>query len=196
MANLRVSRRTALTASLAAVPLLGADAKPTPAEVLGPFYRKGAPDQKLLRAKGDAGFPLQVSGRVTDTKGRLVESAKVSLWHADHHGVYDVDGYKYRTTIAPDSKGVYAVDTVMPGHYEDRPAQHIHYLITAPGHKPLVTQVYFATDPFFDGDPARNWNKRKIVHNRELILPVRLCEGQGNDAAHASISFDIVLEQA
>jgi protocatechuate 3,4-dioxygenase beta subunit len=198
VAHLKINRRTALSASLAAAaaPLFGAESKATPSEVLGPFYRKGAPEQRVLRAQGDAGFPLKVVGQVTDSKARLVEGVKVSLWHADHHGAYDVEGYRYRSTLGVDNKGMYGVDTVMPGHYADRPAQHIHYLVTAPGHKPLITQVYFSTDPFFDGDPRKNWNKRNIVHNQELILPVRLYEGQGKDVPHAEITFDIVLEQA
>lgn len=170
--------------------------KPTSAEVLGPFFRKGAPDNRVLRAPGDAGFPLKVNGKVCDTRGRLIEGAKVDLWHADHHGLYDTKGYRYRTRIAPDGKGVYTVDTVMPGHYADRPAQHIHYLISAPGHKTLITQAYFATDPYFDGDPEKNWKKRNIVSNKDLVLPVRLFEGAGSEAPHAEITFDLVLEKA
>lgn len=169
--------------------------KPTPAEVLGPFFRKGAPDNRVLRAPGDAGFPLKVSGKVMDTGGRLIEGAKVDFWHADHHGLYDTRGYRYRAKLSPDREGVYAVDTVMPGHYADRPAQHIHYLISAPGHKTLITQAYFATDPYFDGDPARNWKKRNIVSNKDLVLPVRLFEGQDKAPAHAEITFDIILEK-
>ncbi len=126
--------------------------KPTSAEVLGPFFRKGAPDQQVLRAPGDPGFPLKVTGRVMNTHGQLVEDAKVDLWHADHGGRYDTRGYHYRTKFAPNATGEYAISTVMPGHYADRPAQHIHYLITAPGHKTLITQAYFATDPFFEGN--------------------------------------------
>ena len=170
--------------------------KPTSAEVLGPFFRKGAPDQRVLRAPGDPGFPLKVSGRVLNTKGQIVEGAKVDLWHADHGGLYDTKGYKYRAKLSPDAKGVYGVDTVMPGHYADRPAQHIHYLITAPGHKTLITQAYFATDPFYEGNPDKNWNK--IAENRELVLPVKLFEGGATAAqpAHAEITFDIVLEKA
>jgi protocatechuate 3,4-dioxygenase beta subunit len=170
--------------------------KPTAAEVLGPFYRKGSPEQRSLRAAGDAGFPLQVSGRVTDAQGKLIEGASVELWHADHHGHYDTKGYKYRAKIGVDAKGEYALSTVLPGHYADRPAQHIHYLITAPGHRTLITQAYFATDPFFEGDLSKHWNKRGIVHNRELILPVTLYEGQGGESARAGIRFDIVLEKA
>jgi protocatechuate 3,4-dioxygenase beta subunit len=170
--------------------------KPTPAEVLGPFFRKGAPDNHVLRAAGDAGFPLKVIGKVTDTSGRLIEGAKVDLWHADHHGLYDTRGYRYRTKISPDNQGNYTVDTVMPGHYADRPAQHIHYLISAPGHKTLITQAYFATDPYFEGNPDKNWKKRNIVGNKELVLPVRLYEGAGAEPAHAEITFDIILEKA
>ena len=169
--------------------------KPTSAEVLGPFFRKGAPDQRVLRAAGDPGFPLKVSGRVLNSKGEIAEGAKVDLWHADHGGLYDTKGYKYRAKLSPDAKGVYGVDTVMPGHYADRPAQHIHYLITAPGHKTLITQAYFATDPFYEGNPDKNWNK--IAEHRELVLPVKLFEGGATAAqpAHAEIVFDIVLEK-
>lgn len=169
--------------------------KPTAAEVLGPFYRKGAPDTRALKAPGDAGFPLHVIGKVMDTRGRLIEGAKVELWHADHHGRYDTRGYKYRAAILPDSQGEYRVDTVMPGHYADRPAQHIHYLISAPGHKTLITQAYFATDPFFEGNPDKNWNKRGIAANKELVLPVKLFEG-ASEPAHAEIRFDLILEKA
>ena len=168
--------------------------KPTAVDVLGPFFRKGAPDNRVLRAPGDPGLPLQVMGRVTNTKGQLVEGAKVDFWHADHGGLYDTRGYKYRTKLAPDAKGEYHVDTVMPGHYADRPAQHIHYLITAPGHKSLITQAYFATDPFFEGNPEKNWHKNGIASSKELILPVKLFEGPG--APRVEIRFDIVLERA
>ena len=172
--------------------------KPTSAEVLGPFFRKGAPNQSQLRAPGDPGFGLKVSGQVMNIKGQLIEGAKVDLWHADHVGRYDTRGYKYRAKLDPDAKGLYSINTVMPGHYADRPAQHIHYLITAPGHKTLITQAYFATDPFFEGNPDKNWNKRGIAHNKELILPVKLFEGGvGSDQpAHAEVTFDIVLEKA
>ncbi len=166
--------------------------KPTNAEVLGPFFRKGAPDARVLRAPGDPGLPLKVSGRVLNTRGQLVEGAKVDLWHADHNGLYDTRGYKYRTKLTPNGKGEYSVETVMPGHYSDRPAQHIHYLIAAPGHKTLITQAYFATDPFFEGNPEKNWNKRGIAANKELVLPVKLFE----TGPHTEVTFDIVLEKA
>ena len=167
--------------------------KPTPSEVLGPFFKKGAPNMAILRQKGDPGFPLRVSGKVYNTRGDLVEGARIDLWQANHEGRYDVVGYKYRTKLAVPAGGEYAVETIMPGHYDDRPAQHIHYLIAAPGHKTLVTQIYFETDAFFEGNADKNYRKRNVAENRELVRPVTLYE-QGTP--HAAVSFDIVLEKA
>lgn len=171
------------------------EAKPkaTPAEVLGPFYRKGAPNVSRLHKPGDPGFPLRVSGKVVNTRGEKIPGARVGVWHADHAGIYDVAGYRYRANLEIGESSDYTLETIMPGHYPDRPAQHIHYLITAPGHKTLVTQAYFATDPFFEGDPVKNYAKRNIVGNRELVKTVKLFE-QGD--VHAEISFDIILERA
>jgi len=167
--------------------------KPTSTEVLGPFYKKGAPNTSVLRAPGDPGFPLRVAGKVFNTRGEGVPGARIDIWQADHAGHYDVQGYRYRTKLIVESASEYAIETVLPGHYSDRPAQHIHYMISAPGHRPLITQVYFATDPFFEGDPDKNYNKRSICANRELVRPVKLFE---EGKPHAEVSFDICLERA
>jgi protocatechuate 3,4-dioxygenase beta subunit len=170
-------------------------AKPTPTEVLGPFYKKGAPNTSMLRAPGDKGFPLRVAGKVSNTRGEAVQSVNIDIWHADDQGHYDVQGYRYRTRLVVETASEYAIESVMPGHYDDRPAQHIHYMISAPGHKTLITQLYFATDPFFEGDPDRRYQKRSIVSHRELIRPVMLYERPAA-AAHAVVTFDICLEKA
>jgi protocatechuate 3,4-dioxygenase beta subunit len=168
--------------------------KPTPEEVLGPFFKKHAPNQSKLRAPGDLGVPLLVAGKVVNTRGEAVTNATIDIWQADHHGRYDVQGYRYRAKLNLESATRYEVETVMPGHYSDRPAQHIHYMIAAPGHKTLITQVYFATDPYFEGDPDRNYAKGSIVGNRDLIRPVMLFEQPG--APRAAVNFDICLEKA
>lgn len=167
--------------------------KPTPAEVLGPFYRKGAPNTAVLHKPGDPGFPLQVVGKISNTRGEKVHNAAIEAWHSDHAGLYDVLGYRYRTKMLIEGASEYTLKTILPGHYPDRPAQHIHYLISAPGHKTLITQAYFATDPFFEGDVDKNYAKRKIVSHRDLVRPVRLYE-QGTP--RAEITFDIVLERS
>ena len=167
---------------------------PTPAEVLGPFFKKGAPNVRVLRQPGDAGFPLRVTGRVRNTRGQAIPNAAVNVWQTDFYGNYDLKGYRYRAKIRPDQDGSYAVETILPGHYADRPAQHIHYMIEAPGHRTLVTQAYFATDPYFEGDATRNHAKGGLVQNLETIRPVTLFEGDGGGLA--AITFDIVLEVA
>ena len=185
----RASHETAYGAAGAAYGMLQYNAG-----ILGPFFKKGAPNQTALRLTGEPGFPLKVTGKVLNTRGEKVPGARIDIWHADHKGLYDLEGFRYRSKLLIESADAYSVDTIMPGHYDDRPAQHIHYMITAPGHRTLVTQAYFATDPFFEGDPDKNFKKRGIASSRELIRPVTLFE-QPN-APHAAITFDIILEKA
>lgn len=163
--------------------------KPTPTDVLGPFFKKGAPNQAQLRIAGDPGLPLTVTGRVVNTRGDKVPGARMGLWHADNAGRYDLQGFRYRTELVVEAAADYKITTIMPGHYDDRPAQHIHYMISAPGHKTLITQAYFATDPFFEGNPDKTF--RKMAKDRELVRNVLYHEKHG-----ASITFDICLERA
>lgn len=165
---------------------------PTHWNEIGPYYKRTAPEHTMLRQAGDAGLPLGVSGTIYGTKGHAVEGAKIEIWQADHHGLYDLDGYRFRAMLTLDKTGKYKFDTVMPGHYPARVCQHIHYKITAPGHKPLVTQLYFATDPAFEGDPDRNFSRDPLVISRELVRPVLLSGDPGT--MEAKVNFEIVLE--
>jgi len=165
---------------------------PTPPNDLGPFYKRGAPSSAQLRLPGDAGLALAVAGQLVNTRGEALRDARIEIWHADHFGKYDLEGYHFRSLLAPDEKGAYAFDSVMPGHYPARVAQHVHYLVTAPGHKPLSTQLYFATDPAFEGDPDHNYGKDPLVVSRERIRPVRLVGDPGTMSA--AVTFDLCLE--
>jgi protocatechuate 3,4-dioxygenase beta subunit len=168
--------------------------KPTPENELGPFYKKGSPERSMLRAPGDNGFPLKVMGHVMNTRGDALPEARVEVWQANHVGKYDVTGYGYRARLPLTAKGEYGFDSVMPGHYPDRVCQHIHYLVTAPGHKPLVTQLYFATDPVFEGNPDKNFGRDPLIQTRELVRPVTLFEKPGD--IHAQVVFELCLERA
>ena len=148
--------------------------KPTQWNEIGPFYKRLAPENAKLREPNDPGLPVTVSGSVFDTRGKTLAGVKIEIWQADHFGHYDLDGYRYRASLSADSAGKYSFDSVMPGHYPARVCQHIHYLVTAPGHKPLITQLYFATDPVFEGDPDRNYSREPLVMSRELVRPVTL----------------------
>ena len=165
---------------------------PTPFCELGPFYKREAPHTSTLRAAGDAGMPLQIVGTVYNVGGEIVPDAKLEIWQTDNLGHYDIEGYRYRTILEPGAKGAYAIESVMPGHYPTRVCQHVHYLITAPGHKPLITQLYFATDPVFDGDPDKNYTRDPLITSRELVRPVMI-KGDTKDIT-AAVNFDLVME--
>jgi protocatechuate 3,4-dioxygenase beta subunit len=165
----------------------------TPWNEIGPFYKRLAPNTSHLRAPNDPGLGLAVSGRVFDTRGDALSGAKVEIWQADHHGLYDLDGYRYRAALLADSSGLYKFESVMPGHYPARVCQHIHYVVTAPGHKALITQLYFATDPVFEGNPDKNYTKDSLILSRELVRPVTLTGDP--QTIQASVQFDVVLER-
>jgi len=167
--------------------------KGTATNEVGPFFKKGAPSSPRLRQSGDTGLALHIAGKVINTRGEMVHGATVDIWHADDKGIYDVHGYRFRAKLAL-SENQYAVETVMPGHYPDRVCQHVHYMVQAPGHRTMVTQLYFATDPVFEGDPQKHWQNEPLLDNPELIRPVTLYENPGE--VHAAVQFDIVLEKA
>ena len=169
--------------------------KPTPPNALGPFYKRLAPVNDVLRAPGDPGMPLTLSGQVFGTRGDIVTDATIEIWQTNHQGYYDVDGYRYRGKRQVDKSGAYTFESVIPGHYPDksRVCQHVHYLVMAPGHKTLVTQLYFATDPVFEGDPAKNYSRDPLIQTPELIRPVMLT-GDPNEV-HAKVQFELCLER-
>ena len=166
--------------------------QPTPWNELGPFYKRRAPHVKNLRAPGDPGLPVSVGGRVFDVKGNALPDATIEVWQTNNAGKYDINGYRYRATLNSDNSGKYAFDSVIPGHYPGRVCQHIHYLVSADGHKPLTTQLYFATDPVFDGDPDKNYTRDPLIMSRDLVRPVTIT-GDAK-ALMAAVTFEIVLE--
>lgn len=165
---------------------------PTPSNSLGPFYKKGAPRTENLKGPNDAVTPLTVSGRIVNTSGQTLSGANVEVFHADDSGNYDMEGFRFRGQIQAGTNGEYKFETIVPGGYGGRP-QHIHYVISAPGHRQLVTQLYFANDPFFGGNPDGNFSRDSLVE-RDLIRPVTLA-GQ-DKSKKSSVVFDICLTQA
>ena len=166
---------------------------PTPLNEIGPFYKRLAPNSSRLRGAKDPGLGLAVSGHVFNTRGEQLTGAKIEIWQADHNGLYDLDGYRYRAALLADAAGHYTFESVMPGHYPARVCQHVHYAVSAEGHKPLVTQLYFATDPVFEGDPDKNFGKDPLVLSRELVRPVTLTGDP--KTIQAAVTFDVVLER-
>lgn len=137
----------------------------TAANIEGPYYRAGAPVRGDLRDPGTLGVPLSVTGRVLSLDCRsALHHAELDIWQADSLGHYDNDGsavlpgnaFRLRGKVATDARGEYRFDSIVPGRYLNgaryRPA-HIHVKVSAPGHVPLTTQLYFPGDPYNEGDP-------------------------------------------
>ena len=106
---------------------------PTGEDMLGPFYKPGAP----VRQSVGKGYVL--TGMVKSSKDcSAVPDAMIELWLAGPDGRY---GDAYRATIMADSSGAYSFESNVPRPIEGRPP-HIHLRVSAKGFATLVTQHY------------------------------------------------------
>jgi len=120
----------AATATAAAQPTSCAPTKP---DMLGPFYKPGAPERAAT------GQGLVISGIVRSAKGCApLRGAQLEWWSADGRGEYHDE---LRATQRTGADGAFRYETVSPGRYPGRPP-HLHVKISAPGHRTLVTQLY------------------------------------------------------
>ncbi|MBB4956067.1 catechol 1,2-dioxygenase [Agrobacterium vitis] len=142
----------------------------TMSALLGPFYRGQAPDC----ANGDCiarsetpGPTLYFKGRVTDIGGKPIEQAKLDVWQASPVGLYEnqdasQDDFNLRGVFRTAPDGSMSFTSVKPSGYPVpvggpvgdllraqnrhpmRPA-HIHFIVSAPGYKTLITQIFSDT---------------------------------------------------
>jgi protocatechuate 3,4-dioxygenase beta subunit len=151
---------------------------PTSANILGPFYRgpttgyEYAPNRLILSPPGAAGQELEFNFQVRTTANSPVGGYWVEIWQADTNGIYDLSNPRppdtpqefwantgfYRTTRFIYNARARAVWTVVPGAYHDPSLglarePHLHVIIRAPGHAPLVTQVFPPRDPGLPPSP-------------------------------------------
>ncbi|MFE2584590.1 maleylacetate reductase and hydroxyquinol 1,2-dioxygenase domain-containing protein [Streptomyces sp. NPDC059378] len=159
----------------------------TPSAVLGPFYVDGPPetaDGGDISA-GLPGVPLWVDARVTDTDGKPVESAVVDVWQSNADGFYDVqlpelEGPVLRGRLRTDAEGRIAFWSILPSEYPipgDGPvgqmldaigrhpyrAPHLHFMIDAPGHRRLITQLFVSGGAYMDSDTVFGVKDELIV---------------------------------
>ena len=185
--------------------LAAADCRPTESDILGPFYRFGAPFRARLVDASEPGDRLIVSGTVLSTDCRTpVPGALVEVWQANHAGAYDtnlpgnfteVTTFHLRGMLYTNEQGRYEIETIMPGRYPippnlpgfekyaglTRPA-HIHFRVMESLHIPLTTQLYFKGDPYIANDPFAG-------HKSNLVVDLKP-DGQVRRGV-----FDIVLSR-
>ncbi|MCF3643237.1 catechol 1,2-dioxygenase [Rhizobium sp. TRM95111] len=149
----------------------------TMSALLGPFYRGESP----LCASGDCiarsatpGPALHFSGRVVDVDGTPIEGAALDVWQASPVGLYEnqdetQEDFNLRGRFRTDAEGRFHFVSVKPAGYPVptdgpvgdllraqkrmpmRPA-HIHFIVSAPGHKTLITQIFADSHEALVGD--------------------------------------------
>jgi protocatechuate 3,4-dioxygenase beta subunit len=137
----------------------GGDDDPTPecletkSNIEGPFYTPNAPSKTVLADASTPGTKLTIKGRVRSAKSACgaIGGALLDVWQANAKGDYDNAGFTLRGKLTADAAGNFVIETIVPGRYLDgaeyRP-MHIHVKVSAKGHRPLTTQLYFADDPY------------------------------------------------
>jgi protocatechuate 3,4-dioxygenase beta subunit len=185
------------------------EADATASDVQGPMYTVEPPFRKKIYEEYEGISPdddvLFVRGRVTSTTGEPLAGAVVDVWQTGPSGGYDVWDERqpegnFRGRVTAETDGSYEFETMLPkpytvptngpvGRYLDaigqhpwRPA-HIHFKVTVPGHKPLVTQLFFPDDPYLENDTIG-------AVKPALVRPV---EKQDD---HLTCDFDITLAPA
>lgn len=180
----------------------------SPAALLGPFWRANAPDCACgdsIARSGTPGVPLAVSGVVRDAQGRPVADAMVDVWQASPVGLYEnqdptQENMNLRGRFRTDAEGRYHFRSVRPAGYPvptdgpcgvllraqqrhpNRPA-HLHFMVSKPGHKVLVSQVYADDDENLESDPTFGVTRRLI--GRYALQP---------DGQSATLAYDFQLE--
>jgi catechol 1,2-dioxygenase len=148
----------------------------TTSDIIGPFYRFGAPFETKLAGPNEPGERLIISGKVHSSDCRsYLPNTLIEVWQANNAGRYDTDkpgnftervDFHLRGMMLTDQRGTYEFETIMPGRYPIppnvpglekfegvmRPA-HIHFRVSELMHVPLTTQLYFKGDPNIAKDP-------------------------------------------
>jgi len=189
----------------------------TPRTIEGPLYVAGAPvahGEARLDDGTDEGEVLVMEGQVRDSAGQPLSNAMVEVWHANSMGNYSYfdptqSAFNLRRSIVTDSEGRYRFRSIMPVGYSvppngatdrllkqldrhgTRPA-HIHFFVSAPGHRKLTTQINIDGDPYLWDDFA--------FATREGLVPAVTRVGDpkamaaiGVDKPFAAIRFDFTL---
>lgn len=149
------------------------------AALLGPFWRKNAPlcawGDNISRTNLD-GQLMEVRGRILDESKQPIASAVVDVWHSSPVGFYEnqdehQEDMNLRGRFETNENGEFFFRTIRPAGYPvptngpcgellraqkrhpNRPA-HIHFMISKPGYKVLITQVFDSTDINLESDPV------------------------------------------
>lgn len=191
----------------------------TEATVFGPFFVEGSPriESGGDIAGGAAGEPCWVEGTVTDTDGNPVPDARIEVWEADDDGFYDVqyddDRTAARAHLLSGPDGGYAFWAITPTPYpipHDGPvgrmlaatgrspmrASHLHFMVTAPGRRTLVTHIFVEGDELLDRDSVFGVKDSLVKSFERQPAGAPTPGGREIDGPWSRVRFDIVLAPA
>lgn len=168
---------------------------PTTTDILGPFYRPGAPMRSNIIPPNSKGSPMNLSGTIFKEDGKTpINNASVEIWQCDENEHYDnaSDSYFFRGAIMTGKNGKYDFKTIVPVPYKAdpndesswRPA-HIHMRVSVVDHQDLITQIYFKGDKYIDSD---TWASSPQAVNRILNIAK-------NPAGGNAVTFDVVMKK-
>ena len=159
----------------------------------GPFYTANPPviQNGLLAQPGEPGDRMVISGRVMNLDcTEAIANAEIDIWHADHSGAYDNNGYNLRGKTYSNAQGFYSFETIRPGKYlngsQYRPS-HIHFKISAAGFTTLTTQLYFQGDTSIPSDAAASITSGNYDASARII-PLQQTNGKYEG------TWDIVID--
>ncbi|MEV0685328.1 intradiol ring-cleavage dioxygenase [Nocardia sp. NPDC050378] len=189
----------------------------TEATVFGPFFLENSPEVEFGGdiAFGAAGQPCWVEGTVTGTDGTPIPAARIEVWEADEDGLYDVqysDGRpSARAHLFSDSDGRYAFWGITPVPYpipHDGPvgrmleatgrqpmrASHLHFMVTAPGYRRLVTHIFPVGDPLLASDTVFGVRESLVKDFVPVEAGTPTPDGRElGDRSWSRVHFDIIL---
>jgi protocatechuate 3,4-dioxygenase beta subunit len=189
----------------------------TPNTILGPFYVAGAPryDNGADICLDGKGEPMRVRGAVRDTSGQAIEGAQLEVWQTNDDGYYDVQqrniqpDWNLRGIFRSDAQGRYWFRSVKPRHYPipaDGPvgkmlghlgrhpnrAAHMHFIVTAPGHEPLITHIFTPDCPYLAEDAVFGVKQELVADIRRVDDPREAAEA-GLAAPFWSVDWDFTM---
>lgn len=168
---------------------------PTTTDILGPFYRPGAPMRNNIMSPGSTGIPMNLTGKVFSENGKTpLDNALVEIWQCDEKEYYDnaSDDYLFRGAVKTDKNGSYNFKTIVPVPYKANPDNenswrpaHIHMRVSVANQQDLITQIYFKGDQYLDND---TWASAPRAINRTLEIVK-------NKNGESEVIFDIVMNK-
>jgi protocatechuate 3,4-dioxygenase beta subunit len=192
----------------------------TESTVLGPFHMVESPPRELGAdiALDGKGTPCLVSGQVTGPDGEPLAGASVDVWQTNEDGFYDVQqpgiqpAGNLRGIFTADAEGRFWFRSVVPryypipvdgpvgqllaatGRHPNRPA-HLHFIVAAPGYRPVTTHVFVADSPYLDSDAVFGVKESLVRDVPEVDDPARAGES-GLANPFRTLTFDLTLLRA